>query len=421
MSRTRTRSRAARFAPVALTLLLGSLAGCAAVPKGEEQDLFEDYEGKADSFFRPTQHGELPFGTTTDTELTDDARYHAWDFHLAGAATVSAFTDSLDIDTVLYIYRYDERTERWGRYIAKNDDIDETTLLSRLDLDLDAGRYRALVKGYRPDERGWFDFTLACAGTGCATAPACALPEPWWPEPSGEESCDFHLGYGVNDESESHTVLAAEACSLAGPMGVASARYLAEYYERFGAAAPSMLQVDAQVTSTLVQVTVGNADAIADIDQVSYVFEWWSGPILMVRDALNGRSELSCQTTTETACLERYLDAFMRPDSLDQRSDGIVEVAPGDLAALPSLVRQARELFLADAGIDPAFACVHIEWNVWEDEFIERAGTVTVFHEDGVRGVTYDLQADGYNVTVLRELDLTTGVTQATCRLSSIP
>jgi hypothetical protein len=127
-------------------------------------------DNKADSFFQPTVFGTVEFGTTAKATLGEDARFHAFDFELTGDATVSLKTnsDNSKRDTVLYLYRAKEGGT-WGRYLAKNDD-DGRGLLSSIEQSLEAGSYRAIVKGYSRDETGDFSLTIDCAGTGCGPA-----------------------------------------------------------------------------------------------------------------------------------------------------------------------------------------------------------------------------------------------------------
>jgi len=71
---------------------------------------------------------------------------------LEGPATVVAELRSSEFDTILEVY--DGR----GRFVDANDDFDGTD--SRLVLDLDAGRYEFLVKGYWEDAFGAYAFTV---------------------------------------------------------------------------------------------------------------------------------------------------------------------------------------------------------------------------------------------------------------------
>jgi hypothetical protein len=189
--------RSARFL---LSVALASLlpAGCASA--GEDDALAaetpdpEDLEGATDSFFRPTEHGDLRLGSQEGVHATlaPDAGYHAWFFDVPGeggaTSRIALATDRDDregagtgkeLDTVLYLYRQGE-DGGWGRYIGKNDDRDATTRFSELsERELAPGRYRVIVKGARECTSrasarspycGSFVLTSLClAGPACAS------------------------------------------------------------------------------------------------------------------------------------------------------------------------------------------------------------------------------------------------------------
>lgn len=178
--------------------ILAALAGCAVesgAAKGAEDGSFDDYEGgKADSFYRPTEHGTLVFGIPQRAALTDEGLFHAWDFVLDGEGSVLLETAPESLDTVMYLYRRDPGTERWGRYVARNDDS-EGSLGSRIAEELDAGEYRVLVKGYKSQIRGELTLLGQCAGAGCATpAASCDPDDVGVLELCIEEACQHALG-----------------------------------------------------------------------------------------------------------------------------------------------------------------------------------------------------------------------------------
>jgi subtilisin-like proprotein convertase family protein len=149
---------------------LVSFTGCVAAdlkdPGGEED---APVDGAYDSFRSPTDHGVLAFGTAARSELTAAAGYHAWTFSLTGPASVTVRTEAAtlggrEVDTVLYLYR--EGASGWGRNIASNDDAGGS-LFSSIRRELTAGRYRAVVKGYRRTTRGPFGIVAECSGAGC--------------------------------------------------------------------------------------------------------------------------------------------------------------------------------------------------------------------------------------------------------------
>jgi hypothetical protein len=158
---------------IALFALALSMVGCQPAPSGKdgpEED--PPLDGAFDSFRSPTEHGELLFGRSIDADITDDDAFHAWTFTLTGPARVDLRIglgpESSDLDTVMYVYREGERG--WGAYIARNDDAGPYTQFSGLSLELDAGRYRVLVKGYDRRVTGDFALDSACMGEGCPVA-----------------------------------------------------------------------------------------------------------------------------------------------------------------------------------------------------------------------------------------------------------
>lgn len=151
-------------------VLLISAAGCLGdEPKGDEEELLDD--SKADSQLRPTDHGPIPFGAPGHAALTGNERYHAWTFDLSGDAQVDVTTSYSVLgqrrtDTVLYLYKFRDSTQSWGPYVARNDDYG-STIYSKLERDLTAGRYRVIVKGHLASTLGKFKVTTGCEGDGC--------------------------------------------------------------------------------------------------------------------------------------------------------------------------------------------------------------------------------------------------------------
>jgi hypothetical protein len=173
--------RAVKSIALPLLLVLPMTLGACLVDddKGDEENA-PSADGKDDSLLRPTYHGAIGFDVPQVAALTAAEGHHAWTFELSGAAEVDVFTGlassrhRAEVDTVLYLYR--QRADgSWGAYIARNDDAGSSRF-SSLDRRLDAGRYRATVKGYKTSTRGTFALTVQCAGAGCApAAAACTL------------------------------------------------------------------------------------------------------------------------------------------------------------------------------------------------------------------------------------------------------
>ncbi|MBA3541231.1 MAG: hypothetical protein H0T79_16590, partial [Deltaproteobacteria bacterium] len=156
-------------------LCLGLLpfAACAVDDdKGDESEL-PDF-GKDDSFQRPTDHGAIGFAAPATSELTSSEKFHAWTFELSNEARLEMATSYAVLgqrrtDTVLYLYKQGP-TGTWGPYVVRNDDFGDS-VYSRITRELDAGRYRLIVKGYAATTKGKFKLTVDCEGPGCAPTP----------------------------------------------------------------------------------------------------------------------------------------------------------------------------------------------------------------------------------------------------------
>jgi hypothetical protein len=228
-----------------LLALSAAMGGCAMDDeKGPEEEL--PLEGKDDSFRRPTNHGLIEFGIGATSVLTTDERFHTWVFELTDTAKVDIVTSYALLgqrrtDTVLYLYR--EGYAGWGSYIARNDDYGSTTY-SRLQRDLEPGRYRLLVKGHSETTRGKFKVTTKCDGPGCA------------------RGCLFGTTY--------HELKTAPALTLLADYDITAANL-----DTLGAAAQSML-VRAVHESSHTDVTTA-LEALARVDDermnVSYYVE----------------------------------------------------------------------------------------------------------------------------------------------------
>ena len=161
-------------------LVLFSIASCSGNGKGIEEDVPTD--GKADSFRNPTVHGNIEWGKTHKPKFSEETGYfHAYDFEIRGEAevTLESKRSSKTMDTVMYLYKYNDQSNSWGSYIAKNDDKSGRTQFSFLKEDLRSGRYRVLLKPYRKTStkgNGIFKFLGDCDGLGCVSGPD--LPQP---------------------------------------------------------------------------------------------------------------------------------------------------------------------------------------------------------------------------------------------------
>lgn len=159
-------------AVLALALITIPTSACITDDKGDEEEVPGE-DGKADTFYHPTDHGPIAWDAPAFAELTEPEHHHTWTFELTGDAKVELTTSyavrgQRRTDTVLYLYKWNGTS--WGAYIARNDDYGSTTY-SQIVKTMGAGRYRALVKGYLESTRGKFKLTAGCTGAGCAPPP----------------------------------------------------------------------------------------------------------------------------------------------------------------------------------------------------------------------------------------------------------
>ncbi len=164
---------------LALTLSAG-LAGCTADP-GSEADLAD---GKLDGAGLVNHTSPIQEIREIGSTFTDSARAHAWTFHLGMQEDVSLYTalfsgsEGDELNTVLYLYEK-QADGGWGHYIRKNDDASPNTKWSRLDVSLEPGDYRIIVKAYNDQVMGQFAINMQCADGVCE-----------WVAPNGDEEDD---------------------------------------------------------------------------------------------------------------------------------------------------------------------------------------------------------------------------------------
>ncbi len=161
-------TKATKYSAILFACWLG--AGCTEAEdtndKGAEESPLTD--GKSDSFFKPTEHGELNFKLPNNATMAEDELFHAWTFTLTGEATVTLQTEiSQNLDTVMYVYHREDSDSSWGRYIKKNDDHGKE-IWSRIELAGEAGEYRVIVKPFKSKLRGSFSVNGTCEGDGCS-------------------------------------------------------------------------------------------------------------------------------------------------------------------------------------------------------------------------------------------------------------
>lgn len=395
-----------------LSLIVGlwcaaSLTFCAdeATDKGEEEDDYTSFEEAADTWSQPTDHGELFFGLAQSGDLTDDTLYHTWNFTLSDQATVTISIAPVtpNLDTVLYLYRFNDESGLWGRYIAKNDDHDGG-LGSELSRSLEAGVYRILVKGHKRAIRGSFSVNAVCDGAGCEAPTGECTPDNFLPLPHGADiSCGEAMSAAMSGAAQSSggtNIALAEHCSLPDYARLGFDWYysywedIAGFHDMFDWAEEYGIDVEWTLYdngSAYVGVDAGGDEAAmdflinADGEMVAY-YQHNQSPDF----------GLNCEggsTWGDEECGRIYMSAFLPDDASDLGNGAEQGVTEADarerLDPVSFLAFDAyrRELELqADAQITVTF-------DTWENQGYgdwEAAGRVTV-EADGQAAFHYEL------------------------------
>jgi len=240
--------------------------------KGPEEEIGD---GKADSFAKPSEHGDLGFGAPSQAEFTAEARFHSWTFELTGKAKVELETalGAPNLDTVMYLYKQ-KTSGAWGTAIARNDDANDDTAASALSRSLDKGKYRVIVKAFKTIQRGAFSLTGACTGAGCPVT-TCE-PEQALPAATGYGTgCDAAFGKVFDNSTVAKTAsteaTAEERCGLGTLERRALDFYIAYWTELSGVEPDTSYAIDtatlAGAGGSIVDVTDGG-----DESAMSFVF-----------------------------------------------------------------------------------------------------------------------------------------------------
>lgn len=373
-------------------------AGCTA-GKGDEDNPLSD--GKADSFFSPTEHGALLFGEVPNrAEITDDERFHAWTFELDGPATLSIRTEiSGNLDTVMYLYRRDlGSAASFGHFIRKNDDHDGD-LFSQIDLDGEAGEYRVIVKGFKAAHRGPFAVLATCDGDGCPTDEACesgkfaALPA----APDGlTADCASNLLdtlSGAAGASGDTSVSESEVCSL-DPLGKRSVDLFRGYWDDvigWDGFKEGEEDIGLEVTKTVrgdgTEVLV-DTDPF-DEDAISFYFDAAGQLLLLYQHNQSPDARAFCDASGDIAapdvgCTEDMRDALPHTDS-EKTGQGTTDCTGAAGADFPPLVTDPVCEFTGRLGLADD-AAVDVSYRTWGSE-------------NGLLGAEVTLESGGHSGT----------------------
>ncbi|MFN3197196.1 MAG: hypothetical protein ACE366_02090 [Bradymonadia bacterium] len=406
-----------KLRPLALAALMSSLTLSACAPEDEELQKASGGEeealtdSKADSFFRPTQHGDIAFGVPSNGTLGTDTRFHAWNFDLTDKAGVSLETSSSNrnLDTVMYLYRWNDQTETWGRYIAKNDDASRDTLFSRIAKELETGKYRVIVKGLKRATSGPFSVKIECEGAGCAAN----APEP----PSIEVSNDGRftdgcaerlytvLDSGVMGTREEYVTL-DQAAALMPEMYQAALWYGSEHLDDY---APEELEaLELEVSAVLLEDGI----LVEVTDGGDYSMEYLFTPGRLLMERFNDQSpwvSYFCAEADEIEvaepdewCAGELLDTLPHNDDDAGEGPSGVQANAEDTEDYPAAVMHAVSLYRSDAAID---AEKSVEWSTvtWTGGWTQ--GWEITLQAEGLDATTYVVRDDDSEQKALIRID----------------
>lgn len=375
--------------------------GCDA-GKGDEDNPLSD--GKADSFFSPTEHGALLFGEVPNrAEISDEERFHAWTFELDGPATISLRTAiSGNLDTVMYLYRRDlGSTASFGHFIEKNDDHDGQ-LFSQIDLDGEAGEYRVIVKGFKAAHRGPFAVVASCDGEGCPSAEACEAGKfAALPAAAGGLTADCANSLlatlsGAAGASGDTSLAESEVCSL-DQLGKRSVDLFRGYWddlvgwEGFKDGEDDIgLEVTRTARGDGTEVLV-DTDPF-DEDAISFYFDA-AGRLLMLYqhnqspDAMTFCDASGDIAAPELGCTEDMRDALPHAANSEKTGQGATDCAGAADGDFPPLVTDPVCEFTSRLGLADD-AAVDVSYRTWSSENGLLGAEVTL-ESGGHRGTFY--------------------------------
>ncbi|MBL4634910.1 MAG: hypothetical protein JKY56_13645 [Kofleriaceae bacterium] len=393
-----------RFPHLATTLFCAALlpSACALDEgKGEEDESFDVYEDKADSFRNPTEHGALLFGTPQEARLGDNSLYHSWDFELTDDAEVSLETllDTANLDTVMYLYKKNTETGQFGSYKFKNDDANKETVASKLEKKLEKGQYRVLIKGFKSSLRGSFRLSASCEGAGC-TSSTCDLESFSGFLVENGESCGELFSAALNTDLAARSgavITLDERCSL--PLFAQSAvEGYVEYFSDFGgfgSGDPDEL-VEINVNWDVYEngASYVSVDTFGDEDGLDFLVNPDNQVIAHYQHNQSPDHTLYCDSGVEFLedgeCFFSYVESFPHAAS-DERSFSASVKANNAESELEGPAFLAYQAYVAELGLSTG-TTVHVDATIWDIGSGESAGRITV-KASNKRKYIYELSA----------------------------
>ncbi|MBW2524356.1 MAG: hypothetical protein JRI23_09285 [Deltaproteobacteria bacterium] len=400
MSLSRTRTRIIRSA-----LAIAGAGLCLAACAGDDTGSSEQYA--TDSWADPTNHGVLYFGVPNEARFTAEQRFHAWTFTLTDDADIDLRTQlspSTNLDTIMYLYRYDEESGTWGSYIDKNDDYGEG-MASQIAGTFGAGEYTIKVKTPKTYYTGNFAVLGTCAGGGCPALPGggeCDLNNPagWPSSPGFTAECAQRLQDVLLApvEAELNTsILYSERCEHGGYVGKAI-----DLYKRYWSGLTDWDDYYGEDPDMYVRATFhGDAGAAVyvdlggDEDQLRFIFDGAGELQMFYHDEQSSYAEYTCgrdgEATIEEPDIEcsNYLTRF-GPHRADQVSHAEGTADPEDYGSIYDVhfVISAVHDFLEHYGISGEMVQYSTDyWGVDYDEY--STGAVVTLSAAGIEATYY--------------------------------
>tara|TARA_R110002073_G_scaffold241497_3_gene403425 strand:+ start:125287 stop:126540 length:1254 start_codon:yes stop_codon:yes gene_type:complete len=378
------------------------LPSCAADDgKGDEDNALDIYESKTDSFRNPTEHGDLLFGVPQFASLQEDAGFHAWDFDLTDDAKVNLETilKTANLDTVMYLYKFDETRGRYGAYKYKNDDANPETVASALSKNLDAGSYRVLVKGFKSKLRGDFEIAAECDGAGCSKS-TCDATSLAGLDADVSDSCGELFSAALSGKSlgrTSTTIALADRCSLPPNVAAAAEEYV-NYWDGIGFdlefEGPDAVELNISWESYDNGALYVGIDFGGDEDGMDYLINRDGQVIAHYQHNQSPDHTLYCDGLEEFLedgeCFFEYTANFPHDPSDERSVDATVTLddvdSLGERTAELAVQAYAAELGLSDDDD------ISVDGQVWDLGGSDSAGRITV-KTSGEDAFVYELEA----------------------------
>jgi hypothetical protein len=354
---------------------------------------------KDDSFRKPTDHGTLTFGVDAQSELTEDERFHVWNFTLTerSVATIRTEPVTANLDTVMYLYRRDESETNWGRYLKRNDDHDKS-IWSQITFEADAGEYRVLIKGYKSGLRGKFNVRGECAGDGCPSVGGSDIYNMPTASASFNASCYAKVSSAATASvvrQEGLTVnYEAERASLDG-IAQKPVDFYAEYWQGFGYWED--MDWNGEGHDLNVSLIIGEDGAQASVDAGG-----GEDTLTLLLDGTDTIEEPS------EYCFGAFLNFLPHNDDDTRELNGAATAknAADTTFVLDAMARVAVTNYANNVGVKDD-AEIRFEGISWEPSDNWGTGATLTLSTEGATAVTYELATSEWETWIFTATDAT--------------